>query len=203
MDNKKQEFNEFKEFREQISLLRSKLRTQEIVGDNDIMAATKKSMGWIQLSGMLYVALGVFAIPFCCIALQQRGFSLPFVWATGIYLALCVLVTVYMHRSVCGSKSYVETGNLVEVSSKYLKLRKNYVRTILVSIPAIIVWALWLYFDAKNSFSDPAMIERVRYAIFVGGPIGVVIGLWRYFKTIKETDSILAHIRELQESDEK
>ena len=49
MDNKKQEFNEFKEFREQISLLRSKLRTQEIVGDNDIMAATKKSMGWIQL----------------------------------------------------------------------------------------------------------------------------------------------------------
>lgn len=196
MDHKN---HDFKEFREQFNLLKGKLSQQEIVTESDIKSATKKSIGWIKRSGMLYLIVCVASIPFCSIALMHMGFSIPFTCATAVYIFAAALITFITHRAVCGSDRWIDS-NLLEVSEAYAKLRRRYMQTMAISIPALSGWCIWLYFDTVIKFPDnPEMASKVLEAIIIGLVVGVPIGIWRYIKTIRHADGILAHVKELQE----
>ncbi len=198
MDHKN---HDLKEFREQFNLLKGKLSKQEIVTESDIKSATKKSISWIKRSGMLYLIVCVASIPFCSIALMHMGFSIPFTCATAVYTFAAALITFITHRAVCGSDRWIESS-LLEVSEAYAKLRRRYMQTMAISIPALSGWCIWLYFDTVIKFPDnPEMASKVLEAIIVGLVIGAPIGIWRYIKTIRHADGILAHVKELQEHD--
>ena len=198
MDHKN---HDFKEFREQFNLLKGKLSKQEIVTESDIKSATKKSIGWIKRSGMLYLIVCVASIPFCSIALMHMGFSIPFTCATAVYTFAAALITFITHRAVCGSDRWIDSS-LLEVSEAYAKLRRRYMQTMAISIPALSGWCIWLYFDTVIKFPDnPVMASKVLTAIIVGLVVGGPIGIWRYIKTIRHADGILAHVKELQEHD--
>lgn len=192
---------DLKEFREQFNLLKGKLSQQEIVTESDIKSATKKSIGWIKRSGMLYLIVCVASIPFCSIALMHMGFSIPFTCATAVYTFAAALITFITHRAVCGSDRWIESS-LLEVSEAYAKLRRRYLQTMAISIPALFGWCIWLYFDSVIKFpNNPEMASKVLEAIIVGLVVGAPIGIWRYIKTIRHADGILAHVKELQEHD--
>ena len=198
MDHKN---HDFKEFREQFNLLKGKLSQQEIVTESDIKSATKKSISWIKRSGMLYLIVCVASIPFCSIALMHMGFSVPFTCATAVYTFAAALITFITHRAVCGSDRWIESS-LLEVSEAYAKLRRRYMQTMAISIPALSGWCIWLYFDTVIKFPDnPEMASKVLEAIIIGLVVGAPIGIWRYIKTIRHADGILAHVKELQEHD--
>ncbi len=198
MDHKN---HDFKEFREQFNLLKGKLSKQEIVTESDIKSATKKSIGWIKRSGMLYLIVCVASIPFCSIALMHMGFSIPFTCATAVYTFAAALITFITHRAVCGSDRWIDSS-LLEVSEAYAKLRRRYMQTMAISIPALSGWCIWLYFDTVIKFPDnPEMASKVLTAIIAGLVVGGPIGIWRYIKTIRHADGILAHVKELQEHD--
>lgn len=198
MDHKN---HDFKEFREQFNLLKGKLSQQEIVTESDIKSATKKSIGWIKRSGMLYLIVCVASIPFCSIALMHMGFSVPFTCATAVYTFAAALITFITHRAVCGSDRWIESS-LLEVGEAYAKLRRRYIQTMAISIPALSGWCIWLYFDTVIKFpNNPEMASKVLEAIIVGLVVGAPIGIWRYIKTIRHADGILAHVKELQEHD--
>lgn len=191
--------HDFKEFREQFNLLKGKLSQQEIVTESDIKSATKKSISWIKRSGMLYLIVCVASIPFCSIALMHMGFSVPFTCATAVYTFAAALITFITHRAVCGSDRWIESS-LLEVSEAYAKLRRRYMQTMAISIPALSGWCIWLYFDTVIKFPDnPEMASKVLEAIIIGLVVGAPIGIWRYIKTIRHADGILAHVKELQE----
>ena len=196
MDHKN---HDLKEFREQFNLLKGKLSKQEIVTESDIKSATKKSISWIKRSGMLYLIVCVASIPFCSIALMHMGFSVPFTCATAVYTFAAALITFITHRAVCGSDRWIESS-LLEVSEAYAKLRRRYMQTMAISIPALSGWCIWLYFDTVIKFpNNPEMASKVLEAIIIGLVVGVPIGIWRYIKTIRHADGILAHVKELQE----
>lgn len=198
MDHKN---HDLKEFREQFNLLKGKLSQQEIVTEGDIKSATKKSISWIKRSGMLYLIVCVASIPFCSIALMHMGFSVPFTCATAVYTFAAALITFITHRAVCGSDRWIESS-LLEVSEAYAKLRRRYMQTMAISIPALSGWCIWLYFDTVIKFpNNPEMASKVLEAIIVGLVVGAPIGIWRYIKTIRHADGILAHVKELQEHD--
>lgn len=198
MDHKN---HDFKEFREQFNLLKGKLSQQEIVTESDIKSATKKSISWIKRSGMLYLIVCVASIPFCSIALMHMGFSVPFTCATAVYTFAAALITFITHRAVCGSDRWIDSS-LLEVSEAYAKLRRRYMQTMAISIPALSGWCIWLYFDTVIKFPDnPEMASKVLEAIIIGLVVGAPIGIWRYIKTIRHADGILAHVKELQEHD--
>lgn len=198
MDHKN---HDLKEFREQFNLLKGKLSKQEIVTESDIKSATKKSISWIKRSGMLYLIVCVASIPFCSIALMHMGFSVPFTCATAVYTFAAALITFITHRAVCGSDRWIESS-LLEVSEAYAKLRRRYMQTMAISIPALSGWCIWLYFDTVIKFpNNPEMASKVLEAIIVGLVVGAPIGIWRYIKTIRHADGILAHVKELQEHD--
>ena len=191
--------HDFRVVREQFNLLKGKLSQQEIVTESDIKSATKKSIGWIKRSGMLYLIVCVASIPFCSIALMHMGFSVPFTCATAVYTFAAALITFITHRAVCGSDRWIE-NSLLEVSEAYAKLRRRYMQTMAISIPALSGWCIWLYFDTVIKFPDnPEMASKVLVAIIIGLVVGVPLGIWRYIKTIRHADGILAHVKELQE----
>ena len=187
---------ELDELREQVALLKNKLQHQKIVSERAISDAAQKGIGKLNTMGTISMVFGAFAVVYCTIAFHQMGFSTAFVIGTAIFLGVCALATIYTHCSL--RPIDVANGNLVEIMQKLIRFRKIYSYWNIYSIPALLVWCFFLYYDALQALSDatPFLIGGG-----VGGVLGVILGLKRYFKIMRETDSIIAKINELMQSE--
>ena len=127
-------------------------------------------------------------IPFCAASLMARSET--------IFLGVCAIATIYTHCSL--RPIDVAHGNLVEIMQKLIRFRKIYSYWHFYSIPALLVWCFFLYYDALQLGMDtmPFLIGGG-----VGGVLGATLGLKRYFKIMRETDSIIAKINELMQSE--
>ena len=194
MDTK--ERMELDELREQVALLKNKLQHQKIVSERAISDAAQKGIGKLNTMGTISMVFGAFAVVYCTIAFHQMGFSTAFVIGTAIFLGVCALATIYTHCSL--RPIDVANGNLVEIMQKLIRFRKIYSYWNIYSIPALLVWCFFLYYDALQALSDatPFLIGGV-----IGGVLGGALGLKRYFKIMRETDSIIAKINELMQSE--
>lgn len=188
---------ELDELREQVALLKYKLQHQKIVSERAISEAAQKGIGKLNTAGTISMVLGVFATVWCTIMIHQMGFSLAFVIGTAIFLGVTALATIYTHCSL--RPIDVAHGNLVEIMQKLIRFRKIYSYWHFYSIPALLVWCFFLYYDASHMLSDatPFLIGGA-----IGGVFGGAMGLKRYFKIMRETDSIIAKINELMQSEE-
>ena len=188
------EHTELNELREQIALLKDKLQRQQIISEQNIIAAAQKGINKLNRSGIIYTLFGIFAVVYCSWSFHWFGFSDEFVIGTAIFLAACAVATMYAHW---GLRSIdVTRGNLVDIASRLLKFRKIYGRWHFYTVPALLVWCYFLYKDAYRMLNNP---EGFLLAGIVGGTIGGAIGLWRHFKTIRETDKVLKNINELMQ----
>ena len=187
---------ELDELREQVALLKNKLQHQKIVSERAISDAAQKGIGKLNTMGTISMVFGVFAVVYCTIAFHQMGFSTAFVIGTAIFLGVCALATIYTHCSL--RPIDVANGNLVEIMQKLIRFRKIYSYWHFYSIPALLVWCFFLYYDALQLGMDtmPFLIGGG-----VGGVLGATLGLKRYFKIMRETDSIIDKINELMQSE--
>ncbi len=187
---------ELDELREQIALLRDKLQHQKIASERAISEAAQNGIGKLNTAGTISMVFGVIATVWCTIMFHQMGFSLAFVIGTAIFLGVATFATIYTHCSL--RPIDVAHGNLVEVMQKLIRFRKIYSYWHFYSIPALLVWCFFLYYDALQVYSDatPFLIGGA-----VGGVMGGAMGLKRYFKIMRETDSIIAKINELMKSE--
>ena len=185
---------ELTELREQVALLKEKLMRQQIISEQNIIAAAQKGISQLNKTGNKWGAFGIFAVVYCSWAFHRFGFSDGFVIGTAIFLAICAAVTIYAHWGIRSID--VANGNLVDISQRLISFRKIYSRYHLFSIPALFVWCYFLYYDAQR------MLEYAGGCLIggcVGGLIGAVIGLKAHFKVIRETDKVLANINELMQ----
>ena len=187
---------ELDELREQIALLKDKLQRQQIISERAISDAAQKGIGKLNTMGTISMVFGVFAVVYCTIAFHQMGFSTAFVIGTAIFLGLCALATIYTHCSL--RPIDVANGNLVEIMQKLIRFRKIYSYWHVYSIPALLVWCFFLYYDARQILDDPTpfLIGGA-----VGGVLGAILGLKRYFKVMRETDAVIERINELMQNE--
>ena len=191
------EHTELNELREQIALLKDKLQRQQIISERAIIEAAQKGISKLNKAGTKWGIFGIFAVVYCTFAFHRFGFSDGFVIGTAIMLVICAAVTIYAHLGIRSID--VANGNLVDISQRLIRFRKIYSRYHLFSIPALFVWCYFLYYDAQR------MLEYAEGFLIggcVGGLIGAVIGLKAHFKVIRETDKVLANIRELMQHEE-
>ena len=191
------EHEELQQMREQIAALRSKLESQTIVSEKMIFAAISKGVNKINKRGIIFTLFGLFAVPYCSWAFNMIGCSAKFVIGTAIMLAVCFLATIYIHLGLHGMN--VARDNMLDVSKRVLRLRKQYVYWHWFSVPTILVWGYFLYGEICEIFPDPDLRLAFSIGAVVGGVIGAAIGLWQHFKVIRTVDEVLAHIRDLQE----
>ena len=186
------EHMELNELREQIGLLKEKLMRQQIISEQNIIAAAQKGISKLNKTGNKWGIFGIFAVVYCSWAFHRFGLSDGFVIGTAIMLAICAAVTIYAHWGIRSID--VANGNLVDISQRLIRFRKIYSRYHLFSIPALFVWCYFLYYDAQHMLE---YAEGFLIGACVGGLIGAVIGLKAHFKVIRDTDKVLANIKDL------
>ncbi len=190
-----QEYKELDELREQIALLKDKLQHQQIVSERAIQQAAQAGIGKLNRQGVIMTAFALFAVVYCSWAFHRFGFSDGFVIGTTIFLGVCALVTAYAHLKLRSID--VASGNLVEIASRLVSFRKIYSHWHIFAIPALLVWCYFLYWDAQRMLDNP---EGFLLAGCVGGVIGGIFGLKKHFAIMRETDKVLANIRDLMQN---
>ena len=186
------DYIELHELREQIGLLKEKLQRQQIISEQNIIATAQKGIGKLNKAGNIWGILGIFAVVYCSWSFHRFGFSDRFVIGTAIFLAICAAVTIYAHWGIRSID--VANGNLVDISQRLIRFRKIYSRYHLYAVPMALVWCYFLYYDAQRMLGNA---EYFLIGACVGGAIGAIIGLKAHFKVIRDTDKVLANIKDL------
>ena len=185
---------ELTELREQVALLKEKLMRQQIISEQNIIAAAQKGISKLNRTGNMWGAFGIFAVVYCSWSFHWFGFSDAFVIATGIFLLISAVVTIYAHRKLRSID--VANGNLVDIAQRLMSFRKIYSHWHLFAVPALLVWFYFLYYDAQRLLDNA---EGFLIGGCVGGIIGGVIGLKAHFKVLRETDDVIKNINELRQ----
>lgn len=188
---------ELTELREQVALLKEKLMRQQIISEQNIIAAAQKGISKLNRTGNMWGAFGIFAVVYCTFMFHRFGFSDGFVIGTAIFLAICAVVTIYAHQKLRSID--VAKGNLVDIAQRLMSFRKIYSHWHLFAVPALLVWCYFLYLDAQRMLDNA---EGFLIAAIVGGLIGAVIGLKAHFKVLRETDNVIKNINELLQNKE-
>lgn len=186
------ELYELEQMREQLNLLNQKLDNQRIFNQRVMVESVNKDLQKLNRSGRFYIVASVFALLYCPIVFSRMGFSAEFVWGTVAMLAVCLGYTMYLHHGL--NSADVTRGNLVELSQRVLRLRKGYSSWLYIGFSLVVVWFYFFYREAQMYAED----EVVMIGAIIGGVIGGIFGLKRHFQVVREADSLLAHIDDLQ-----
>lgn len=188
--------HELEEMRMQINDLKNKLEKQNIVNDKHIRNSFKTKISDINRTVTITIIVGIFALVYCTWFFHFKGLSLAFTIATGIMLAVCVLLTLI--QKIHLSRIDISAGNLVETARDISKIRSHYKEWYKTAIPMIIIWIGWMTYEILTRFEMTPMTIGFLSGAATGGILGGIIGGRINKKIINRTEELLGYIEELQ-----
>ena len=197
MENNTLISHELEEMRAQLGMLKDKLEKQTIINETHIRNSMKSKMSDINKTVTGTIIAGVFALCYCTWFFYWQDFSLAFVIATFVMLAVCLGITI-AQRVILGKMDFSQ-GNLVETAEKLSKIKKHYQDWYKIAIPMIIVWFGWMIYEmlSIHGMESPMAIGFCCGAL-IGGVIGGIIGMRINRKVARKATEILDQIAELQ-----
>ena len=188
--------HELEEMRAQLGMLKDKLEKQTIINETHIRNSMKSKMSDINKTVTGTIIAGVFALCYCTWFFYWQDFSLAFVIATFVMLAVCLGITI-AQRVILGKMDFSQ-GNLVETAEKLSKIKKHYQDWYKIAIPMIIVWFGWMIYEmlSIHGMESPMAIGFCCGAL-IGGVIGGIIGMRINRKVARKATEILDQIAEL------
>ena len=198
MENNTLISHELEEMRAQLGMLKDKLEKQTIINETHIRNSMKSKMSDINKTVTGTIIAGVFALCYSTWFFYWQDFSLAFVIATFVMLAVCLGITI-AQRVILGKMDFSQ-GNLVETAEKLSKIKKHYQDWYKIAIPMIIVWFGWMMYEmlSIHSLESPMAIGFCCGAL-IGGVIGGIIGMRINRKVARKATEILDQIAELQQ----
>ena len=198
MENNTLISHELEEMRAQLGMLKDKLEKQTIINETHIRNSMKSKMSDINKTVTGTIIAGVFALCYCTWFFYWQDFSLAFVIATFVMLAVCLGITI-AQRVILGKMDFSQ-GNLVETAEKLSKIKKHYQDWYKIAIPMIIVWFGWMMYEmlSIHGMESPMAIGFCCGAL-IGGVIGGIIGMRINRKVARKATEILDQISELQQ----
>ena len=198
MENNTLILHELEEMRAQLGMLKDKLEKQTIINETHIRNSMKSKMSDINKTVTGTIIAGVFALCYCTWFFYWQDFSLAFVIATFVMLAVCLGITI-AQRVILGKMDFSQ-GNLVETAEKLSKIKKHYQDWYKIAIPMIIVWFGWMIYEmlSIHGMESPMAIGFCCGAL-IGGVIGGIIGMRINRKVARKATEILVQIEELQQ----
>ena len=187
---------ELEEMRSQVAILRQKLDKQTIISDIHIRNSMNTKRSDMTRTIAATIVLGLLSIPYSSFIFYKFGFSLYFIVASALMVAVCCGITI---KQRCTLKNLdFSQGNLLDVAEKLNKIKTHYHEWFKIAIPLLLVWSTWLFYEGFT-YMEPSPIQR---GFFTGAVIGLVIGgiigLLINRKIVKKSTEILAQISELQ-----
>lgn len=198
MENNTLISHELEEMRVQLGMLKDKLEKQTIINETHIRNSMKSKMSDINKTVTGTIIAGVFALCYSTWFFYWQDFSLAFVIATFVMLAVCLGITI-AQRVILGKMDFSQ-GNLVETAEKLSKIKKHYQDWYKIAIPMIIVWFGWMMYEmiSIHGLESPMAIGFCCGAI-IGGILGGIIGMRINRKVAHKATEILDQIAELQQ----
>lgn len=199
MENNTLISHELEEMRVQLGMLKDKLEKQTIINETHIRNSMKSKMSDINKTVTGTIIAGVFALCYSTWFFYWQDFSLAFVIATFVMLAVCLGITI-AQRVILGKMDFSQ-GNLVETAEKLSKIKKHYQDWYKIAIPMIIVWFGWMMYEmiSIHGLESPMAIGFCCGAI-IGGILGGIIGMRINRKVAHKATEILDQIAELEAS---
>ncbi len=189
--------HELEEMRSQINILKEKLGKQAIVNEEHIRRSMKSNMSDMNRTVRATIATGVFAVVFCPIYFHLVGCSLTFILATGLMLAVCLVLTI-LQKINLGSLD-MSKENLVAAAQKLSKVRTHYKDWYKIAIPMILIWLIWMLYEMIGILGlDTPSAIGFYVGVIVGCIIGGIIGGRINRKIVRQANEVLAQIEELQ-----
>jgi hypothetical protein len=188
--------HELEEMKIQIDNLKKKLEDQTIVNEKHIRNSFRTKISDINRTVTMTVIAGMFALVYCTWFFHFKGLSLAFTIATGLMLAVCVLLTLIQKIQL--SRIDISAGNLVETARDISKIRTHYKDWYKTAIPMIIIWFGWMTYEILTRFEMTPMTIGFLSGAATGGILGGVIGGRINKKLINRTEELLGYIEELQ-----
>lgn len=188
--------HELEEMKIQIDNLKKKLEDQTIVNEKHIRNSFRIKISDINRTVTMTVIAGMFALVYCTWFFHFKGLSLAFTIATGLMLAVCVLLTLIQKIQL--SRIDISAGNLVETARDISKIRTHYKDWYKTAIPMIIIWFGWMTYEILTRFEMTPMTIGFLSGAATGGILGGVIGGRINKKIINRTEELLGYIEELQ-----
>ena len=188
---------ELQQMKEQLAILTQKLDKETIVNERLMRNAMKNKASWLRRKAILESAITLIMLPY-------------FIWVMpglcGISVELCVFTCFFMVLAL-GYNFYIHThfqpekfthGNLLEARQDTLMLKRFYANWLkFIGIPFIVVFFAWFIHDMAQVIHGEAL-QGVLGGMAIGIIIGGIIGIYRYRKTQRTADEILAQIEEMQ-----
>lgn len=198
MENNTLISHELEEMRAQLGMLKDKLEKQTIINETHIRNSMKSKMSDINKTVTGTIIAGVFALCYSTWFFYWQDFSLAFVIATFVMLAVCLGITI-AQRVILGKMDFSQ-GNLVETAEKLSKIKKHYQDWYKIAIPMITVWFGWMMYEmlSIHSLESPMAIGFCCGAL-IGGVIGGILGMRINRKVARKATEILDQIAELQQ----
>ena len=187
---------ELEEMRSQVAILKQKLDKQAIISDAHIrnsMTSKRSDMTRI-IAATIFV--GVLSMPYCTWIFCKYGFSLYFIIASDIMLAVCIWLTI---KQRCTLKNLDFTqGNLVDVAEKLSVFKTTYIEWVKIGILMLIVWLGWLVYEAVKYMEHGPLFAGFMAGISIGILIGGIVAFRMNRKILKKSTEILEQIKDLQ-----
>ena len=187
---------ELEEMRSQVAILKKKLDKQTIISETHIRnSMTSKRSDMTKIIAAT-IFLGMLSLPYCTWVFYKFGFSLFFIIATDIMLAVCVGLTI-KQRWALKNLDFTQ-GNLVGVAEELNKVKTHYHEWIKIALPMILVWVSWLAYEILTKM-EPSPLQM---GFLCGSSAGIIIGGFAGYrinrKIVGKSTEILKQIQELQ-----
>lgn len=188
--------HELEEMKIQIDNLKKKLEDQTIVNEKHIRNSFRRKISDINRTVTMTIIVGILALVYCTWFFHFKGLSLAFTIATGIMLAVCVMLTLIQKKHL--SRIDISTGNLLETARDISKIRSHYKEWYKTAIPMIIIWVGWMTYEILTRFGMTPMTIGFLSGAATGGILGGFIGGRINKKIINRAEELLGYIEELQ-----
>jgi hypothetical protein len=187
---------DLEEMRSQVELLKKKLYKQTIINDTHIRNSMKSKRSEMTRTIAVTIFAGVLSLPYCTWIFCKYGFSLYFIVASDIMLAVCIGLTI-KQRLTLKNLDFTQ-GNLVDVAEKLNKVKTHYHEWIKIALPMILIWVSWLVYEILTKMEPSPMQMGFLSGSVVGVVFGGFIGFRVNRKIVRNSTEILSQLRELQ-----
>ena len=184
--------NILNEMQQQLRQMREKLEGENIINDKLLRNAYRKTLGSLQRKALRQTIIEVIAM-LLCLNLLRMGFSIPFVIATEIMLAFCLIATIVINNRL----PKMDT-DLVTAAKGIVRFRKGYANWLWVGIPLLTVWMEGMCYEIMKNQTFPS---EARVPMLIGLGVGLVIGgalgLMMRHNILSKSDETIAQIKDL------
>lgn len=185
----------FEEMRQQMAILKEKLKKQEIVNDSILRQSMKKNASSILNKYYLVAVVGLFMIPYgYWVFIKLQNLSLAFWIGTCVFMLICVGYTLYNIRIVHATRLFDK--DLMETRQSIARAKKLDRDWLMIGIPMAFVWLGWLVYELHRQGNEMSTAFIIGAA--VGVVIGFAIGLSIHHKTQRQYQEIIEQIEDLK-----